>query len=172
MPDRRHPGEDEELLRAALPDVEPLGKSAPERIRRRQSTGRRAPEPAPPPLPAGSFRVEWQGERVSGWWGELPPAALAARTPIAAAATLDLHGLDREAARERLGRFLAESHRARRRAVRVITGRGRGRAAGGVLQREVPGWLAAPPLAAWILAFASAPAAEGGAGALRILLRS
>jgi DNA-nicking Smr family endonuclease len=56
--------------------------------------------------------------------------------------------------------------------VRVITGRGRGRAAGGVLQREVPGWLAAPPLAAWVLAFASAPASEGGAGALRILLRS
>ncbi|HSM50144.1 MAG TPA: Smr/MutS family protein, partial [Thermoanaerobaculia bacterium] len=93
-----------------------------------------------------------------------------ARAAIPAAATLDLHGLDREEARARLGRFLAECARRGQCTLLVVTGHGRRRVGAGVLRREVPRWLSTPPLAARVTAFASAPAAEGGAGALRVLL--
>ncbi|MCL4840069.1 MAG: Smr/MutS family protein, partial [Thermoanaerobaculia bacterium] len=169
---RPAPPRAEALLAEALPDVQPLDRDGPGRVSRRPAV---APPPAPvAPIPrrAGGFHVEWHGERVAGWRGELPPREFdtAGRATIPAAATLDLHGLDREAARERLARFLAESARRGQRTVLVVTGHGRRREGAGVLRREVPRWLSTPPLAARVAAFASAPAAEGGAGALRVLL--
>jgi DNA-nicking Smr family endonuclease len=167
---------DEALLAAALPDVEPLAGDAPDRVRRRvrrlPGSPPPAPAPAPPPRRAGGFHVEWQGERVTGWRGELPPRDLdtPGRTAVPAAARLDLHGLDREEARARLGRFLAECVRRGQRTLLVVTGHGRRREGAGVLRREVPRWLSTPPLAARVAAFASAPPAEGGAGAFRVLL--
>jgi DNA-nicking Smr family endonuclease len=176
MARRRVSPPDEALLAAALPDVEPLAEDTPGRVHRRV---RRRPAAAPPvtvpaPIPhrAASFHVEWHGERVAGWRGELPPRELdfSGRAAIPAASTLDLHGLDRDEARERLGRFLAERARRGQRTLLVVTGHGRRREGAGVLRREVPRWLSTPPLAARVAAFASAPPAEGGAGALRVLL--
>ena len=175
MARRPVPPPDEALLAAALPGVEPLAEDAPgrvhRRVRRRPAAG--SPEEAPPlPRRAGGFHVEWHGERVAGWRGELPPRELDApgRAALPTAATLDLHGLDREEARARLGRFLAMSARRGQHAVLVVTGHGRRREGAGVLRREVPRWLSTPPLSARVAAFASAPPAEGGAGALRVLL--
>ncbi len=166
---------DEALLAEALPDVEPLDRDAPGRVRPRPAGAPPSAHPAPPapaPRRAGGFHVEWHGERVAGWRGELPPRELDApgRAALSAAATLDLHGLDRDEARERLGRFLAAAARRGQHAVLVVTGHGRRREGAGVLRREVPRWLSTPPLSARVAAFASAPPAEGGAGALRVLL--
>lgn len=83
-------------------------------------------------------------------------------------AQVDLHGLRRDAARERLGAFLRESTQAGLRCVRVIHGKGNGSPGRtGVLKIKVNGWLVQR---IEVIAFAQARAAEGGLGAVVVLL--
>lgn len=83
-------------------------------------------------------------------------------------AELDLHGLNREEAREALVAFLARSHAAGKRCVRVIHGKGLGSPGRvPVLKSRVPSWLMHKRQ---VLAFVQASAPQGGAGALLVLL--
>ena len=84
-------------------------------------------------------------------------------------AELDLHGLRRDAAREALGAFMRQAERSGLRCVRVIHGKGNG-APGRepVLKGKVKGWLVQRQE---VIAFAQARAADGGHGALLVLLR-
>ena len=85
-------------------------------------------------------------------------------------AQLDLHGLRRDAARERLSEFLRAAGIERLRCVRVIHGKGNGSPGREpVLKAKVKSWLAQH---AQVLAFTQARAADGGAGALVVLLAS
>jgi DNA-nicking Smr family endonuclease len=85
-------------------------------------------------------------------------------------AQLDLHGLRRDAARERLSEFLRAAGDERLRCVRVIHGKGNGSPGREpVLKAKVKSWLAQH---AQVLAFTQARPAEGGAGALVVLLAS
>ena len=85
-------------------------------------------------------------------------------------AQLDLHGLRRDAARERLSEFLRAAGDKRLRCVRVIHGKGNGSPGREpVLKAKVKSWLAQH---AQVLAFTQARAADGGAGALVVLLAS
>jgi DNA-nicking Smr family endonuclease len=85
------------------------------------------------------------------------------------AASLDLHGLSREAAHERLTAFVQSRWAAGARAILVITGKGaRG---DGVLRREVPHWLAQTPLRELVAGLSEAHPKRGGAGALYVVLR-
>ena len=82
---------------------------------------------------------------------------------------VDLHGLDAgEAARE-VRRALADARAAGLRCVRIIHGRGLHSESGAVLRDRVPGWLAAPPLAEIVLAFARGR--RDGGGSTAVLLR-
>ena len=82
---------------------------------------------------------------------------------------LDLHGLRRDEARERLAAFLQESARAGRRCVRVIHGKGNGSPGREpVLKQKVRNWLVQR---SEVLAFTQARASDGGHGALIVLLR-
>lgn len=84
-------------------------------------------------------------------------------------AELDLHGLNRERAREALGRFLAEARERDWRCLRVIHGKGNGSPnSGPVLKRAVDGWLRRHRP---VLAYCSALPHHGGTGALYVLLR-
>lgn len=84
-------------------------------------------------------------------------------------AQLDLHGLRRDAARERLAEFLRESVRAGLRCVRVIHGKGNGSPGREpVLKGKVRSWLVQK---SEVMAFAQARAQDGGHGALLVLLR-
>lgn len=85
-------------------------------------------------------------------------------------AEMDLHGLSVAEARAELGAFLAEAQRARRLCVRVIHGKGRrGRDGDGPrLKPAVNAWLQRNRA---VLAFCSARAVDGGAGAVYVLLR-
>lgn len=84
-------------------------------------------------------------------------------------AQLDLHGLRREEARERLGQFLHHCHRLGLRCVRVVHGKGHGSPGReGVLRVKVRRWLVQREE---VLAFVQARPAEGGAGALVVLLQ-
>jgi DNA-nicking Smr family endonuclease len=81
---------------------------------------------------------------------------------------LDLHGLRREDARDTLSAFIREAHKAGLRCVRVVHGKGLGSPGKTpVLKGRVQSWLIQK---AEVLAFVQARPAEGGAGALVVLL--
>ena len=82
---------------------------------------------------------------------------------------LDLHGLRRDEARERLAEFLRESARKGLRCVRVIHGKGNGSPGREpVLKGKVRNWLVQR---SEVLAFTQARASDGGHGAVIVLLR-
>ena len=81
---------------------------------------------------------------------------------------LDLHGLRREDAREALAAFIREANKAGLRCVRVVHGKGLGSPGKTpVLKGRVQSWLIQKQE---VLAFVQARPAEGGAGALVVLL--
>lgn len=84
-------------------------------------------------------------------------------------AELDLHGLRTDEAREQLGAFMREAVRLGLRCVRVIHGKGLGSPGKTpVLKSRVHSWLVQKTE---VMAFVQARPAEGGAGALVVLLR-
>lgn len=84
-------------------------------------------------------------------------------------AQLDLHGLRRDEARERLAAFLREAVRAGARCVRVVHGKGNGSPGREpVLKGKVRNWLVQKDE---VIAFTQARAQDGGHGALIVLLR-
>lgn len=82
---------------------------------------------------------------------------------------IDLHGLRTEAAREALAAFIREACRQGLRCVRVVHGKGLGSPGKTpVLKSRVHGWLIQKNE---VLAFVQARPAQGGAGALVVLLK-
>ena len=83
-------------------------------------------------------------------------------------AELDLHGLRRDEARERLAGFLRDASRSGLRCVRVVHGKGLGSPGREpVLKAKVKSWLVQREE---VLAFTHARASDGGHGALVVLL--
>ena len=82
---------------------------------------------------------------------------------------LDLHGLRTDDAREALGQFIREAQKQGLRCVRVVHGKGLGSPGKTpVLKGRVQSWLAQKKE---VLAFVQARPAEGGAGAVVVLLQ-
>lgn len=82
---------------------------------------------------------------------------------------IDLHGLRTNEAREALGRFIRDSHQLGLRCLRVVHGKGLGSPGREpVLKGRVLRWLIQKNE---VMAFVQARPAEGGAGALVVLLR-
>ncbi len=79
-------------------------------------------------------------------------------------AQIDLHGLNRQEALSSTSAFLLNATRRGHRCVRIVHGKGLG-----VLKAKLRKWL---PLRDEVLAFTQAPAAQGGSGALLVLLRA
>ncbi len=85
-------------------------------------------------------------------------------------AQLDLHGLRRDEARSALGEFVRQASRRGLRCVRIIHGKGLGSVnREPVLKGWVRNWL---PQKQEVLAFCQARAADGGSGALVVLLKA
>lgn len=83
-------------------------------------------------------------------------------------AQLDLHNMQTDTAREAVSAFIRQSHRLGIRCVRVIHGKGYGSEGGvAVLKHKVPRWLMQKKQ---VLAFVQAREADGGAGAVVVLL--
>jgi len=78
-------------------------------------------------------------------------------------AQVDLHGLDRHQALSETDEFLKRARKRGMRCVRIVHGKGLG-----VLKAKLKRWL---PMKDEVLAFTQAPAAQGGSGALLVLLR-
>lgn len=99
------------------------------------------------------------------------------RGRLAPEARIDLHGMTLAEAHPELIRFILNAHSQGLRLVLVITGKGRSGVEGGlfpqrpgVLRRQVPDWLRAPPLAPVVLQVAEAHLRHGGEGALYVYL--
>lgn len=85
-------------------------------------------------------------------------------------AETDLHGLNRDGALAEVLRFLAASRDRGHRCVRIIHGKGNGSPnSGPVIKTRLDGWLRKR---SEVLAFCSARPADGGTGAVYVLLRS
>ena len=81
---------------------------------------------------------------------------------------LDLHGMRRDDAREALGHFIRQAHKHGIRCVRVVHGKGLGSPGKApVLKNRVHSWLVQKNE---VLAFVQAKPADGGGGALVVLL--
>ena len=93
---------------------------------------------------------------------------------------IDLHGRTQAEAHDALHAFIHRAHRAGKRCLLVITGKGGVKLAGtgsgdertrGILRQAVPRWLNEPGLRRYILAFDHARPQHGGEGALYVLLK-
>lgn len=84
-------------------------------------------------------------------------------------AELDLHGMTVATARQMLGRFLHNAVARDQRCVRIVHGKGlRSGNRGPALKARIGGWLRKHDQ---VVAFCSAPAHDGGTGAVYVLLR-
>lgn len=155
------------------------------------------PEPAPSPrqpVARPAFRVGERARPSDPSHDLAPPVAEAlGRAPLAMdrrahramlrgratpEARLDLHGMTLAQAHPALIRFVQRAHAGGRRLVLVITGRGSPDTSGeiiprprGVLRRQVPDWLAQPPLAGLVQQITPAHRRHGGEGAYYVYLR-
>jgi DNA-nicking Smr family endonuclease len=120
------------------------------------------------------FDITETDEYVEGYRVGLDPRLLSQlrRGEFAMQAHFDLHGMILPDAKEALKEFIIGSVRKGLRAVLVVHGRGL-RSPGGraVLKHACAGWLSHGAIGGHVLAFASARASDGGAGAMYVLLR-
>jgi DNA-nicking Smr family endonuclease len=109
--------------------------------------------------------VDRGGGQLEGWVRGFDRRRLRAlrRGELDCGLELDLHGLAREEARRALRAALRRALDTGVRCIRVVHGRGLRSAEGPVLRGALPEWLAEPPFADAVLAFASAEKSRGGA---------
>ena len=93
------------------------------------------------------------------------------RGKINVEAQLDLHGFKQDEAHMALNRFLTQSSNVGRRCVLVITGKGALSQGGGVLRKMVPLWLNDNTNRKIVLSFTYSTPADGGTGAIYILVK-
>ncbi|WP_437597276.1 Smr/MutS family protein [Sorangium sp. So ce590] len=119
------------------------------------------------------FETTDDSERIEGRRLDVDPRELRRlrRARYAVDGTLDLHGLRLEAAREAVEAFVCKRQRDGDRVVAIVHGKGNHSPGGhAVLRGEIAAWLGNGRVARHVAAFTTAPDAEGGAGAVLVLL--
>lgn len=134
----------------------------------------RPPARHPGAQPAGGFDVRRTGGHLEGIASGVGGETLQRlrRGEVGPELRVDLHGFPESEARGELRDALRRARLTGLRCVLVIHGRGLRSPAGPVLKEALPRWLTEPPLAAWVLAFVSAPGHLGGTGATLVLVRA
>lgn len=84
---------------------------------------------------------------------------------------IDLHGLTVDEARVELEGFIRRSRQKGLKCVNVVHGRGLRSPGGPLLKNGVRQWIESGPLRKMVMAYATAPAREGGPGATYLLIR-
>lgn len=144
----------------------------------------------PTPVPPASIQPFQMGEKATATAlpaMKAPPKAVKMdrkafdrlkRGKLKPEGRIDLHGMTLAQAGPVLMRFVSESFAKQRRLVLVITGKGKDRDDGGpiptprgVLRRQVPQWLAMPPMSSMVLQIEQAHLRHGGEGAYYVYLR-
>ncbi|WP_437333017.1 Smr/MutS family protein [Sorangium sp. So ce394] len=119
------------------------------------------------------FETTDDSARIEGRRLDVDPRELRRlrRARYAVDGTLDLHGLRLEAAREAVEAFVCKRQRDGDRVVAIVHGKGNHSPGGhAVLRGEIAAWLSNGRVARHVAAFSTAPDAEGGAGAVLVLL--
>jgi DNA-nicking Smr family endonuclease len=122
----------------------------------------------------GVFDISDSSEYVEGAVVGLDPRILRRlrRGEFAYQAILDLHGMSSAAARVEVERFVLGAIAAGHRGILIVHGRGRNSKDNvPILKERLKSWLARGRIGRGILAFTSARPADGGTGALYVLLR-
>ncbi|MGE3540178.1 MAG: Smr/MutS family protein [Candidatus Tectimicrobiota bacterium] len=122
----------------------------------------------------GPFTIQYTDEYMEGVAPgvDMRLAARLHRGDYAVHDHLDLHGHTVEAAKIAMDRFMTSAYLSGQRCVLIIHGRGlNSRDNRPVLKEQVRYWLSHGRLSRMVLAFATAPINNGGAGAVYVLLR-
>ena len=122
----------------------------------------------------GDFDISDSTEYVEGAVVGLDPRILKRlrQGEFAYQAMIDLHGMSAATARVEVARFIMEALAAGHREVLIVHGRGRNSKDNvPILKERLKNWLARGRIGRGILAFTSARPADGGTGALYVLLR-
>jgi DNA-nicking Smr family endonuclease len=122
----------------------------------------------------GAFTIQYTDEYMEGIAPGIDRhlAQRLHRGDYAVQAHIDLHGHTVEEAKIAVDRFLNSAYVAGQRCVLLIHGRGRNSKDNRpVLKEQVRIWLSHGRLSRLVLAFATAPLTDGGAGAVYVLLR-
>ena len=120
------------------------------------------------------FEVADDGQRVEGRRIDVPPEMLRRlrRGLVPVDARLDLHGMGVPEARGQLELFLRTTRSRGERCVLVVHGKGQHSPRGmGVLRGEIAAWLSQGASSEHVAAFATSSVADGGEGAVYVLLR-
>jgi DNA-nicking Smr family endonuclease len=119
------------------------------------------------------FEVTDDGARVEGRRSDVPPDLMRKlrRGMLPIDARLDLHGMRAEQARDVVTAFLRDKRTRGERCVLVIHGRGDHSPGPAVLRGEIATWLSQTTASEHVAAFATAADADGGEGAVYVLLR-
>jgi DNA-nicking Smr family endonuclease len=180
--DEPGPESEQKLFEEAMADVEPI------------SRGNRIEKKAENRLPAGpedeseadallrlknlveygeGFVVADTSEYIEGGGYAVSPELTRRlhRGDYSIQAHIDLHGLSVEDAHEAFEKFIKESITTGKRAVLVVHGRGLSSPDKPVLKTKLVEWITRSPWRKWVIAFSSAKACDGGAGATYLLLR-
>jgi len=163
MPERRTPDEDGEEFTRAMADVVPLPEDPRGRVERPAAAP--AMRPADEALPeSGPVPDDYVAPGV-----DRREIRKLRRGEHTIRGRLDLHGSTVAEAGKSVKRFIENSRHARHRCVCIIHGKGLN-SAGGMSQLRAPVREILMRTAS-VLAFASAPSSDGGAGAVYVLLR-
>ena len=119
------------------------------------------------------FTVNVAGELVEGHLEPIDPQTFQKlkQGRFDVSQRLDLHGLNREDARTAVTVFVRNAYALNERCLLIIPGRGLGSKGEPVIKQQLVKWLTSAPLSAAVLAFCSARPADGGSGAIYVLLR-
>jgi DNA-nicking Smr family endonuclease len=176
------PADEEMLFRQAFEGVRPLGNPGAARIAVEPTIRHNIVSEEAEVLAElsdlvsgqGSFELTETEEYVEGMRVGLDPRLVSRlrRGEFSVQAHIDLHGMIQPDAKQALTQFVLDSVRKGHRAVLVVHGRGL-RSPGGlpVLKHATAQWLSHGTIGGYVLAFASARAYDGGAGAVWVLLK-
>lgn len=164
--------DDAALFRAAVGKVKPMPKQdriTPKPARRKAVLRHPAPSPEIPDTLSDFSAEDSSREFLRNGISRLTLRKIRNSTwPIQD--QLDLHGSHSDAARKLLQEFLHEATQQELRCVRVIHGKGLNSQGGeGVLGNLTRHWLSQHPR---VLAYCEAPPAQGGSGAVLVLLKT
>ena len=172
--------DDETMLREALSGVRPLNGAARMPVERRTTRAIVSEDDEVlaqlSDLVSGQapFDITETEEYVEGMRVGLDPRLLTQlrRGEFAMQSHIDLHGMIQPAAHQALTDFILQSVRKGLRSVLVVHGRGLGSPGGrSVLKHSASNWLSHGAIGGHVLAFVTARAHDGGAGAMYVLLR-
>ena len=180
---RPTPREERILFRQAMADVIPLSSNRIDPpVLPRPPSGE--PVPEDPDAEAvrqlrklvqtgDGFVLRHTAEYVEGSAGWLPPEMFRRlhNGYFSIQDHVDLHGLNLNAAKTHVDRFLEQAIAAGKRAVLVVHGRGRCSPGPPVLKQNLTRWLVSGRWKRWVIAFTSARSHDGGTGATYVLLR-